>query len=129
MNDPAPFRLTLPQARALNVAIVTCSALGVLAFLAGFIYAVAHDDAKQLANASLAGSVLLALFALGLYIRRVLGLIHQRQVWTLAALTDPHTEDLGAEPGEPDSEPDAGPEIPSPRPSVDPEPSREDERE
>jgi hypothetical protein len=117
MYDPAPFRLSLPQARVLKVGVITCTVLAGLAFVAGTIYAVAYGDWRHLGNATLAGSVLLGLLGLGLYIRRALGLAHQRQLNTIAWLVDPHTGEAPA----------PGAEIPSPRPSVDPEPTREDE--
>lgn len=117
MYDPAPFRLSLPQARALKVGVITCVVLAGLAFVSGTIYALAYGDWRHLGNATLAGSVLLALLGLGLYIRRALGLAHQRQLNTIAWLVDPHTGDQAP-----------GAEIPSPRPSVDPETAREDER-
>lgn len=124
MYDPAPFRLSLPQARALKVGVITCTLLAGLAFIAGSIYAIAYGDWRHLANATLAGSVLLALLGLGLYIRRALGLAHQRQLTTIAWLVDPHTGELPPDSGDVDQ----APEIPSPRPSVDPETAREDER-
>ena len=123
MNDPAPFRLSLPQARALKLGVAVSTALAVLLFVAGFVYALETGDARHITNATLAGSVLLALLGLGLYIRRALGLAHQRQMTALAWLTDPHTTpDQEAEPAaELAAEPaaDQGTEIPAPRPSAD----------
>lgn len=126
MYDPAPFRLSLPQARALKVGVVTCSSLAVGAFAASIAYAIVTGDTRHLGNATLAGSVLFALLALGLYIRRALGLAHQRQLTTIAWLVDPHTGELSPDAADQDAAPDA--EIPSPRPSADPETAREDER-
>lgn len=124
MNDPAPFRLSLPQSQRLKRGVVACGLLAGLAYVAGVAFAVATGDARQLANASLAGSILFGLFGLGLYLRRALGLAHQRQITALAWLTDPHTAEVEQlDPEQLDAE------IPSPRPSVDPEPSREDDRE
>lgn len=125
MNDPAPFRLSLPQARRLKVAVIVSSVLAVVAYGVAVVVASTYGDWRYVANAALAGSVLLALFGLGLYIRRALGLAHVRQLWTIAQLTDPHTE----LPAELRADADQGaPEIPSPRPSADPESAREDER-
>lgn len=126
MNDPAPFRLSLPQARRLKCAVIACSVLAVVAYGIAVVVASTYGDWRYVANASLAGSVLLALLGLGLYIRRALGLAHVRQLWTIAQLTDPHTPEL---PPELLDDADQGaPEIPSPRPSADPESAREDER-
>lgn len=130
MYDPAPFRLSRPQARALKLGVIVCVIGAVVAYGVAVVVASTYGDWRYVANASLAGSVLLALLGLGLYIRRALALTHQRQLNTLAWLTDPHTE----EPPPPDSgaadqaEPEPGAEIPSPRPSADPESAREDER-
>lgn len=120
MNDPAPFRLSLPQARALKFGVGACVLLAGALYLVGVVYALASGDAGQAADASLDGSILFALLGLGLYVRRALGLSHRRQISALAWLTDPHTP---VDPGR--GERDA--EIPSPRPSVDPEPSREED--
>jgi hypothetical protein len=126
MYDPAPFRLSLPQARALKVGVITCTVLAGLAFVSGTIYALAYGDWRHLGNATLAGSVLLGLLGLGLYIRRALALAHQRQLTTIAWLVDPHTGELSSDVVDQAHAPDA--EIPSPRPSADPETAREDER-
>lgn len=123
MNDPAPFRLSLSQARRLKVGYAVCAALAALLYACGLAHAFMTGDARHIANASLAGSVLLALLGLGLYMRRSLALSHQRQLNALAWLTDPHTRP------EPLDVPELDAEIPGPRPSVDPEPTREDERE
>lgn len=123
MIDPAPFRLSLPQARRLKVAVIASSVLAVTAYGVAVVVASTYGDWRYVANAALAGSVLLAQLGLGLYIRRALGLAHVRQLWTLAQLTDPHTE-LPAELAD-----QGAPEIPSPRPSADPESARESARE
>lgn len=117
MNNPAPFRLSLRQARALRVGVVVCVVLAALAFLAG-LHALTHDDMRSMAGAPLVGSILLAIIGLGLYLRLALGLSHQRQLWTMAALTDPHTEDPDTP--APDGQPDGEPDIPAPRPGVEP---------
>lgn len=121
MIDPAPFRLSPFHRRALGVGVVA-AVLGALASLGVGFYALAHER-WEIGNALLALSVLIGLAGHGLYVRRALGMLHQRQLWTMAALTDPHTPELAAELA-PDGEPTTAPDIPAPRPAVVPEPSK-----
>lgn len=117
MNDPAPFRLSLPQARRLKSGVIVCAALALTSYVVGLCL-LSHAPWRGFAPGAMAASILLGMAALGLYVRRALGLAHQRQLNALAWLTDPHAAADDA---------DQGAEIPSPRPSVDPEPSREEE--